>query len=156
MRPIPKLLTAFAVAPLATFPATLLVATVLGTIFPYDCPPGCSFLMRLRGSAGLGAYVGLIALLYAFPIMLLLGIPVTLALRRLGRFRLNTMAGAGALVGALPFLPFLLGGLTAGVRGDTEVLPFAILWLVAGTMSGLLTACVVWLMAPQPPPRPVE
>jgi hypothetical protein len=151
-----RLLAAFAVAPLATFPATLLVVTV-AFLRMGGSPSSWSLLTRVESSVGVGAYVGLIALLYAYPITLVVGVPVTLALRKLGRFRVETMAVAGCVAGAVPFLPLFLGGLSLAVknlmggRRLEEMLPFGSMYLNAGLLSGFLTAYLIWLMASRPP-----
>jgi len=151
MRSNLRLLTAFAVAPLATFPATLLIVAAT-FFFLGGSPPSWSFLTRVESSIGLGAYIGLVALVYAYPIMLAVGIPVILALRKLGRFRLAPLATAGAVAGALPFLPIFLGGLSEIMKGRSdEMLPFGVMYLNAGLLSGFLTACLAWLMTSRLP-----
>jgi hypothetical protein len=146
VRPNLRFLTAFAIAPLATFPATLLVVTA-AFLIQDGSPSSWSFLTRMESSVGAGAYIGLCALLYAYPIMLVVGIPVTLALRKLGRLRLGTLGGAGAVAGALPFLPFLLAGFSETLAGRAdERLEIGIMYLNSGMLSGFLTACLVWLM----------
>jgi|GEM_PF-4296934 len=133
----PRLLKSFAIAPLVTLPVT-------GTVFAIWFARGWPDFI---GQFGLGVMIGSIGLLWAYPLMLFVGIPVTLAIRRLRLFGPATMAVTGAVVGALPFF--------VDARQEIRLLrmhhPDAwsrasdpLMFLTAGTLSGLICAYLVW------------
>jgi hypothetical protein len=142
-----RLITAFILAPLVTFPVTFLCFSSL--FFLQSSNHSVSDWSNLR----LFAAMGLVATLWAYGAMLVLGIPATLILRRSGRFSPSVMAAAGAGIGALPFLPSAASHFIQWQRGSAgaaTAISSDLTFLVAGSLSGMLAALLVWRLAPAP------
>lgn len=99
-----RLTLAFGVSPLIAFPVTMFLLWVwqVGTRV-FLGVPGHGFW----GELDFSALLSLFATLCAYLVTLVLGIPVTLALRKHHLFRAGVMASAGGLAGAVPFLYWL-------------------------------------------------
>ncbi|HEY9422351.1 MAG TPA: hypothetical protein VIW92_13115, partial [Thermoanaerobaculia bacterium] len=84
---------------------------------------------------------GMAALWVAYPVMLVLGIPITLALWKYTPFRLPVLKFAGVLVGLVTF--FFLIHSSDVLRDGESILPL----LLASVLSGGATAEQVWKRA---------
>ena len=125
--PRQRLLVSFVVSPLVALPI-MACASLLFQLWLMTTP-----VERFQEGIEVEAILvgGLLALLVAYPVMLVLGIPITLALRKLNLFRPLVMVPLGVLAGAAPFLPF-------SNSPDSTVLQ------VTGGLSGAVTAWLVW------------
>ena len=139
-----SLLMAATVAPFSTF---YVVHTML---------PLIGLLIKPEGSQGLGhelrlvASMAVYATLAAYAVMLILGLPICLALRRGRRFTLKTVAWIGAVAGAAPFLYGTLTSIPAfftsseGSISGVEAGIFSLLLLIMSGGSGLASAWMLW------------
>lgn len=115
-----RLMRPISLAPLVALPATFAVVMISEAPF--------SGWQSFQETLLAGLWVGAVAVVVAYPVMLIVGIPIILVLWKLGLFRPGVIAVAGALVGGLPFVS----------SGELTFL------LAAGVLSGLLAGTIVW------------
>ena len=135
---IVRLLVAFLLAPLVAFPVAFAAALLLKA-------PGIVSLTSdfdLILSKSLNA--AWLALILAYVLMLILGIPVIVGLRLRETFSRRSLEIACALIGGVPAY-FLV----VFCRGLEEFL-FAVVWLAVGVGSGALTGRAVWRILTEP------
>lgn len=137
MKPGSRLLLAFVVGPLATFP----VAVCIFVLWPWLSVPAWGSTVYTCIGLRACAFTGWIALILAYSVMAVVGIPIGLALRKLNLYRAPVMALAGALAGTLPSLFLTRSALRNPHEGDPSAL---LLLLVAGVLSGAASAWLVW------------
>lgn len=148
-----RLLLAILVAPLGTMiavPATLLVYAALDIDhWLYDA----DFLEQLEG----GIRFGVLATLFAYPVMFLLGLPGIALARWKGWFDARHFAALGAAIGALPFIAacaleliFRIDGSDWSATLDYARHEFAgaMRWIGLGSAAGAACALLYWWAAP--------
>jgi len=146
-----RLVAGFLLAPLVAFPVTAL-SFWLRWISQADVPS-----LPLRSLLGALASYGLVALVWAYGTMVLVGIPVALFLRRVGQFRPAVMATAGVLAGALYFVPSLVSSVIQAVQSENPIidgsLPYSLTYTLTGALTGAAAALVVWRFGRHPPAK---
>jgi len=82
-----------------------------------------------------------------YPIILVLGLPTYLLLRRWNRSGLSVYLVAGAIWGAAAYLAAFLPGLLMRDAGVSQAMAATSVYLVLSTVCGVVAAVVFWLIA---------
>src|SRR3982750_923920 len=141
---IQRLAFPFLLAPLVTFPVALAGSLLLGMLGILDLTSNSVF------TPGQSVDAALSALVLAYRIVLLLGIPTTV-LVLYGRKALSRRALdlSGALLGGLPFLPMAI----IELQGNWPAFVLRTMWLLVGIVSGFCIGRAIWRIAGEPVPE---
>ena len=125
------------------------------TLIAFLLAPLATLLLTVVAPSQWGLFAFL-TLFYAYPLMLVAGLPIYLYFRRKGWLKLSQVVGTGAAVGVvIPTLVTLpLGVGTLRDSPDPSIHVVALLGLpLLGAISGAAVALVFWLIAIAPTSR---
>jgi predicted DCC family thiol-disulfide oxidoreductase YuxK len=135
-----RLVVAFLLAPLVTFPVAMAGISLLGILRILSLTPDFDFTLDQA------VHSAELALIWAYWVAFILGAPTILVLCIRGALRRRPLEVTGALLGALPLLPMALTGFE---RGWWEI-AVRWMWLAVGVVSGFLAGHWIWHAVTKP------
>ena len=140
---IQRLVFAFLLAPLMTFPVALAGNLLLGMLGILDLASNSVY------TPGQSVDMAMSALILAYRFMLLLGVPTVLVLYWRKALSRRALDLSGALLGGLPFLPMAV----LELQGNWPAFAFRAMWLLVGIVSGFCIGRAIWEIAGEPVPE---
>src|SRR3954469_2001732 len=140
---IQRLVFAFLLAPLVTFPVALAGSLLLGMLGILDLASNSVY------TPGQSVDAAMSALILAYRLVLLLGIPTVLVLYARKALSRRALDLSGALLGGLPFLPMA----ALELQGNWPAFVVRAMWLLVGIVSGFCIGRAIWEIAGEPVPE---